>query len=488
MSLDHVDETAQPPSLSDANPEAAEPDLLLPSLFISAASIILALQDPINVHFQARPIETMALALFGTVLVLGASWRRNLVVVYAGVALLLATLSAGVITQPAQLNVPIVAIWPLRLALVLLVAMSWAFLMHPPSWLGRALVAFTIPTVLVLLLWGGPATAAQLFGWRMYVPVSNFAPFWLAVDHQGTLYATDVNGGLIWVFDSSGSPKGTLRPGVAPPVPTPGPGIIPSGFEEELNLSKAILRATPTPITGTLGANFGYVPNFEFCGIATDPRDNLYTIDLVDPTGLKLLRFDRDGLITARWPVPGGYEPTSGCLAADTDHIYLSARDNRIFVLDRDANTQRVIQLHSQPFGISGEGEGKLVVMSPGELTHIDVQSSKLLTTTLPPPAGELQIPMVVTRQGEIVVTNHGAGKLVRVDGSTGKVLGSIGEPGSWPGQFGDVGGLAQDGAGRIYAADYRHRVIQRFDPDGKIDSIWWATRNAPEQGEGEYE
>ena len=148
-----------------------------------------------------------------------AAWRRKLVPMFVGVALLLVILSAGVITQPSQLSVPIVAIWPLRLALVLLVALSWAFLMHPPPWLGRALLAFSIPTVLVLLLWGGPATAAQLFGWRLYVPVSNFAPFWLAVDTHGTLYATDVNGGLIWVFDSTGSPKGTLRPGKAPPVP-----------------------------------------------------------------------------------------------------------------------------------------------------------------------------------------------------------------------------------------------------------------------------
>ena len=121
-------------------------------------------------------------------------------------------------------------------------------------------------------------------------------------------------------------------------------------------------------------------------------------------------------------------------------------------------------------------------------LKAIDVQTGKIVTTTLPPPTADLQIPMLVTRKGDIVVTNHGAGKLVRVDPASGKVLGSIGEPGSWPGQFGDVGGLAEDASGRIYAADYRHRVIQRFDPNGKIDAVWWATRNAPQTGEGDYE
>ena len=48
---------------------------------------------------------------------------------------------------------------PVISRLVLLVALSWAFLMHPPSWLNRALLAFSLPTLIVLLLWGGPATA-----------------------------------------------------------------------------------------------------------------------------------------------------------------------------------------------------------------------------------------------------------------------------------------------------------------------------------------
>src|SRR5213075_2557307 len=90
-------------------------------------------------------------------------WRRVMPLLFAGTGVLFLSIGAGVITQPAQFNVPILAVWPLRLALVLLVVCAWAFLMSPTQWLRRALVAFVIPTALMLLLWGGPPTATQLF-------------------------------------------------------------------------------------------------------------------------------------------------------------------------------------------------------------------------------------------------------------------------------------------------------------------------------------
>ena len=78
-------------------------------------------------------------------------------------------------------------------------------------WLRRALVATLVPTLLVLVIWGGPATGTALFGWNIYIPVTNFTPYWLAIDSNDTLYATDASGDLIWVFDSNGSAQGTIR-------------------------------------------------------------------------------------------------------------------------------------------------------------------------------------------------------------------------------------------------------------------------------------
>jgi hypothetical protein len=470
--------------------EADEHDLWLPSLYVSAAATILAFITPVHIQFQPRLVESVVAAGLVVLIVLIATLRRNMPLLFAGVGALFLIAGAGVVTQPSVLTVPVVAIWPLRMSLVLLIALPWAFLMRPPQLLRRALVAIVVPSFLAILLWGGPATGAILLGWRVPLPQRSFSPFWIAAGGGGTVYATDARGGLVWVFDESGNPKGTIRPSNAPAVLTPGPGIIPVGIEEEINLSGMGLVPTPTPRSaiGTLGFPPSY---FEFCGIAADLMDNLYAVDIVDPGGYKLLRFDHDGMITARWTVPEGYEPSNNCLAADRDHVYLSDRTGKIYVLDYNGREQKTLDLRTMPLAISAIGDDKLTVITPNLLTHFTVSSGAVITVSLPAPQDKLQTPMLVRRNGETLVTNHETREIVRINGTTGKVLGIIGGPGFLPGQFGDIGGLAEDGQGRLYVTDYQHRVIQRFTPDDRIDAVWWATLTTGEPGEteeGEFE
>src|SRR4051794_8618724 len=125
------------PDVKDAE-QAHQRDLILPSLFISAAALILAYQDPVNYAFKSWPELTLAVAILGVALVAFATWRRIMPLLFAGVGILLVTIAFGVVTQPTQLSVPVVAIWPLRVALVFLVGFSWAFLMQPAGWLRRA--------------------------------------------------------------------------------------------------------------------------------------------------------------------------------------------------------------------------------------------------------------------------------------------------------------------------------------------------------------
>jgi hypothetical protein len=490
MSVNNLSSNLQAEDALPRPSQADKKDLGLPSVYVSAAAMILAIITPIHIQFQPRQLESVLATGMAVIVVLLATLRRNLPLLFASVGALLLVAAAGVVTQPSVLTVPVVAIWPLRMSLVLLIALPWAFLMQPRSLLRRALVAIAVPTFLAILLWGGPATGATLLGWRVPLPQRNFSPFWIAAGGGGTVYATDARGGLVWVFDESGNPKGTIRPSNAPAVPTPGPGIIPVGIEEEINLSGMGLVPTPTPrnAIGTLGFPSSY---FEFCGIASDLMDNLYTVDTVDPDGYKLLRFDHDGLITARWTVPEGYEPSNSCLAIDQDHIYLSDRTGKIYVLDYNGHAQKTLDLHAMPFAISAIGDDKLTVITPNLLTHFTVSSGAVITVTLPAPQDKLQTPMLVRRNGETLVTNHETREIVRVNGTTGKVLGILGGPGFLPGQFGDIGGLAEDAQGRLYVTDYQHRVIQRFTPDGRIDAVWWATLTTGEPGEteeGEFE
>jgi sugar lactone lactonase YvrE len=465
-------------------------DYLLPSLFVAAAAIILAIQDPINIQFEPRPLLTYSIVGVGVVLLAIGLWRRILPLLFVGTGILFLSIAAGVITQPAQFNVPILAVWPLRLALVLLVICAWAFLMSPVRWLRRALIAFVIPTAIMLLFWGGPPTATQLFPqWargifgQIYPPFLNFQPYWLALDSTGRLYATDNDGSIVWVFDSTGNPVGTILPLRAPPVPTPGPGILPAGYENEMYLPGTGLLGTPTPVGGN-------VVRFEFCGLAVDPQDNLYMMDLTNQSGSQsgfgIMRYDRDGNITARWAAPTGYEPTSGCLAADQKHIYLSARTGSIYILDYDGALQKKVDLGFQPFGISPAKDGKLIVMGPNVLKEMDPETGAIVDKKLPPLEAGVQIPMLALQSGELLASDHVDLRMVKVDPETGKMVGTVSEKGSWPGQLGAIGGMVQDAQGRIYVADYGNRVIQRFTPDGKVDAAWWAARLSSE--EGEYE
>jgi DNA-binding beta-propeller fold protein YncE len=485
MSLNQAAEIPQTPSVTQ-EVDAEKSDFIVPSLFLSAATILLGFIDPIYLHYEQQIPLTIGLTLLGIVVLWTGALLRRRIVMYAGAAALLITIAIEATTQPTQLSVPLVAVWPLRILLVLLVGFAWGFLIRPPRWLRRALFAVIIPTIVVLAIWGGPATGVALFGWNIYIPVTNFTPYWLAIDSHDTLYATDASGDLIWVFDSSGNATGTIRAGRAPAVGTPGPGILPNGLIEEMNLANVSLIPSPTPISGT-------VPTFifDFCGIAVDSQDNLYTVDTIDPTGTKIIRFDRDGMVNLRVPVPHDYGPTKGCLAVDDNHIYLASRYGKVYIMDRTGKVSQEVTVAYQPLGVVVTDKAELLVTGPNILNKIDVKSGHVFTTTLPSPPGQLQIPyqaLVVEKDGNVLVSDWGSNQVLRVNPDTNKIIGSFGGQGFWPGQFKAMGGMALDREGRIYVADWQHRVIQRFTPDGKIDAVWWAARPVPETQSGEVE
>jgi|GEM_PF-1834751 len=461
-------------------------DHILPPLFITVAAIILAWLDPVYLQFERRPIETIILNSAGILLIWLGIFSRRRLMMYIGVAVLLAVITFEVSTQPTRLSVPIVAVWPLRIVLVLLVGWSWAFLMRPPRWLSRALFAFALPTLFVFGLWGGPATGAALFGWNVFVPYTNFTPYWLAVDSTGRVYASDASGNLVWVFDEGGSPQGVIRASRAPQVPTPGPGILPNGMVEELALTNINLFPTATPVTATQTLNV-----LNFCGIATDPKDNLYVVDTIDPTGPKILRFDREGMITARMEAPSGYLPTKGCIAADDEHLYLASGSGQIFILDHAGKVQHEARVIFTPLGITPNGKGELLVTEPNALNKIIISTGEMLTSTLPPPPSQLRVPyqgILVSKNGEILANDWAGNQILRIDPAGEKIIGTIGSRGYEPGQFQGLGGMAEDKEGRLYVADWQHRVIQRFTSDGKIDAVWWAARAVPESPSGAVE
>jgi hypothetical protein len=437
-------------------------ELWLPSIFLVAAALILSVIVPIHVDFQPRPVESAIAALMaGGVMVWGVL-RQRTPIMLAGAGLLVLLMALGLGTQPVQLGVPLASVWPLRVGLLLLVTLAWAFLMGPPLWARRALTAVAIPLAAMLLLTGWPAVSSQLSN---VVPLpATFSPYWLAVDSRGTLYAGNADGDSIMVFDRTGAPIGTLWPNAAPEVGVRGPGIRPVGYPTP------IAAAVPTP------SALGLAPAaFTFCGLATGPGDFLY---VVDPLDMNLLKFDKEGNIAARRPLPDLFEGARGCIAVDDQYIYLASRFGTISILDHEGDVLREVKLSYQPFGISPDWEGNLMVMGFNMVNRVEAATGNLESIPLPTGGGQIQSgyqAMVVSRSGEIVATDLVGRQVVRIDLEGQRLLGTIGGPGALPGQFQSMGGLAEDLDGNIYVADWQPGVVHRFTPRGDIDAVLWA-------------
>ncbi|MEO6457408.1 MAG: NHL repeat-containing protein [Chloroflexia bacterium] len=464
-------------SVTWKDPHGSEPeqwrlDLLFPTLFLCAATLLLAAIDPIHVGLQSYLIPTILAAVTGSLVADMGALRHDVPLLVAGSVFLIGLLALCLGTQPVALGSALSAVWPLRLGLLGLVVVAWAVLMSPPLWLRRAINALVVPGVLGLLIVGGPSLAFQLFGWGT-PPTQKFPPLWLATASDGTLYATNIAGNYLWVFSPSGVPIGTLWPGAAPPVGTPGPGLVTLADPDPSSRAITSSLRLMEPLTSTLPAD--QMLSFTLCGVAVDAFDRVYTADSLNQ---QLLQFDVKGIITARWTLPRTFGGSAGCLAADDKHVYVASRSRNLYFLDFQGKVLKDLSFDYDIESIADDGAGALYVLGAGRLDKIDVQTGGVEALVLPPREGEqfaAYQTLVVKPGGEIVVTDRSNAQLLRIAPGGGRTIEAIGERGTLPGQFLTPGGLALDAKGNIYVADWALGVIQRFSPSGDFDTAWTA-------------
>ena len=467
---------APPPAAPPAQPAVPAPAPtqapLLASGFIAGAALVLTWRNPIYWAFAPHPTETaVAVLLAGAVLAWG-TFSRPRFLLFVGVAALLALSAWSLNSQPARLDTADTAGWPLRGALLGGMFGVWAFLMEPPRWLRWGLVAVAVPTAGLLLLAGSPLIAGMTAA-HTVAQGPHFNPYWLALDSTGTLYASSAGGNFVGVFDAVGTPRGRIWPPVAPDAAVDAVGILPTGYDSPVRLTGPV--GTPTPAPARVENERA---NYSFCGLAVGPGDALYLVNTMGGEVPAVFRFDRAGRIAARWPLPADYSSAVGCLAADATHVYVSSGTQHILIFDGAGVLQRTVALDFQPYGLAVAPPDTLLILGHNFLYHLPLGGGAGTRTALPPLAGPIQTPyqtIAALPDGAVLVTDLNRKRVLVMAGQTGAIARVIGEPGAWPGQLGGLGGLAVDGAGRIYVADSQQGAVQRFTPEGTVDGVWWA-------------
>jgi hypothetical protein len=446
------------------------------ALILAVGALLGCLILPPIVAFEPTRLPALLLWGAGTLLLVVALFilfphqrrRSARIPLFAGGAATLWVLLVWcVFSQVSPITEPLSFTWGVRGLPLVLALGGWLWLLLPLAWQRRALLAVVVPSLLGL----------AFVAWSRPPHPLNFQPYYVAVDSNGVFYVTDAAAPVIRVFGSDGALRAKLRPGLASVQGPPGPGFLPPGPYNDPD-GLGVPQSTPGALTisGALNPVPYGVDDFWFCGMAVTANHDLYVTDWMRG---RMLRFSTDGRLLARWPLPTGYEPSLNCLATLGNDLLLSDAHGAVLRLDSGGHVVGRWTLPERLFGgISVAPDGKAVfALAAARIYYIALATGAVSSWALPAPPTSLSAPYqagLALDANRILVTNLG---LHRLDlySSEGVYLGSWGQRGIWPGDFQQVGGLARDTHGQVYACDFDGRVVQRFAPAGRVNALYWS-------------
>jgi DNA-binding beta-propeller fold protein YncE len=191
-------------------------------------------------------------------------------------------------------------------------------------------------------------------------------------------------------------------------------------------------------------------------GVGVDSSDNVY---LLTRATAQLLVYARDGAFLRSWGDGFFTERTHGLTVGP---------DDRIWVVDEGVNC--VYQFSTMgdlllTFGTEGIGK-----KGPASTTGYD--GASLASITGGPPFNR-PTNLAIAPSGDLYITDgYGNCKVHRYTAGGGLIQ-SWGEPGTGPGQFNLVHGVAVAADGRVLVADRENDRIQIFSPDGQFVTEW---------------
>jgi len=159
-------------------------------------------------------------------------------------------------------------------------------------------------------------------------------------------------------------------------------------------------------------------------------------------TNRRVVVLDRTGKFLRHWVIDDMENVHCMTLANDGMVYVCNRMGSEVRIYDRMGKLQRSIPVPWTPVTPPKDGAMK---QSGGSAVAVDFS---------PDPAQRLMF-----------VINQNNSQIEIIERATGKSLGSFGRPGSFPGQFNQVHGIAVDSKGNVYLDENRGRRVHKFRP-----------------------
>ncbi len=187
-------------------------------------------------------------------------------------------------------------------------------------------------------------------------------------------------------------------------------------------------------------------------GVAVDSRDRVF---LLTRGTARVLIYERDGAFVGSWGEGRFTERTHGLTIAP---------DDSVFVVDEG---REVV------YKFTPDGELLLTIGTPDVASDTGYDGRALESITRGGPPFNHPTNLAVAPGGDLYVADGYGNARVHHFSAAGALLRSWGEPGTGPGQFNLVHGVAVAADGRVFVADRENDRIQIFGPDGTYLAQW---------------
>lgn len=187
-------------------------------------------------------------------------------------------------------------------------------------------------------------------------------------------------------------------------------------------------------------------------GVAVDSRDRAF---ILTRGKARVIIYDRDGSFVGSWGEDRFTERTHGLTIAP---------DDSVFVVDEGSEVV---------YKFTPDGELLLTLGTPGIASDTGYDGRSLESITHGGPPFNHPTNLAVAPGGDLYVSDGYGNARVHHFSAAGALIRSWGEPGTGPGQFNLVHGVAVAADGRVFVADRENDRIQIFSPDGAYLEQW---------------